>query len=228
MKQCSWGFSGVPSRKSSLLSCVMCNTELLCTQCRGIGPLLAARGKSHGFSRVAAGTWGIFSSYHGDGPSTHVFVQRRQDSCLVARDNSRFYSRTWQGKWDASPAEAGDQGSLSTCHSNPGTPINFHEESGIVSFGGTDLRVPLEFSKDVRPPVAMRWGTRSFSVVSTGDSDILSSWEMQDEPAFKSLQAYPALFRVRASRCPFHLRPQTQGPSHIPRAERSLLLRCLW
>ena len=24
------------------------------------------RGKSHGFSRVAAGTWGIFSSYSGD------------------------------------------------------------------------------------------------------------------------------------------------------------------
>ena len=23
-------------------------------------------GKSHGFSRVAAGTWGIFSSYRGD------------------------------------------------------------------------------------------------------------------------------------------------------------------
>ena len=93
LKQCSWGFSGVPSRKSRLLSCVMCNTALLCTQCRGIGPHLAARGKSHGFSRVAAGTWGIFSSYDGDGPSTHVFVQRRQDSCLVARDNSGFSSR---------------------------------------------------------------------------------------------------------------------------------------
>ena len=53
----------------------------------------------------------------------------------------------WQGNWDASPAEAGDQGSLSTSHKNPGTPIKFHEESGIVSFGGTDLRVPLEFSK---------------------------------------------------------------------------------
>ena len=35
-------------------------------QCRGIGPHLAARGKSDGFSRVAAGTWGIFSSYSGD------------------------------------------------------------------------------------------------------------------------------------------------------------------
>ena len=40
-----------------------------------IGPHLAARGKSHGFSRVAAGTWGIFSTYNGDGPSSHVFVQ---------------------------------------------------------------------------------------------------------------------------------------------------------
>ena len=33
---------------------------------RGIGPHLAARGKSHEFSRVAAGTWCIFSSYSGD------------------------------------------------------------------------------------------------------------------------------------------------------------------
>ena len=29
-------------------------------QYRGIGPHLSASGKSHGFSRVAAGTWGIF------------------------------------------------------------------------------------------------------------------------------------------------------------------------
>ena len=32
---------------------------------QGIGPHLMARGKSHGFSRVAPGTWGIFSSYDG-------------------------------------------------------------------------------------------------------------------------------------------------------------------
>ena len=45
-------------------------------------------GKSHGFSGVAAGTWGILSSYGGDGPSKLVFVQRRQDSSLVMRDTS--------------------------------------------------------------------------------------------------------------------------------------------
>ena len=33
-----------------------------------------SRGKSHGFSRVAAGTWGIFSSYDGDAHSKREFV----------------------------------------------------------------------------------------------------------------------------------------------------------
>ena len=55
---------------------------------QGTGPHLVARGKSHGFSRIAAGTWGIFSSYGGDGHSKPEFVQRSQDSCLVMMDNS--------------------------------------------------------------------------------------------------------------------------------------------
>ena len=51
------------------------NVELLSMKCRGIGPHLAAGGKSHGFSRVAAGTWVIFSSYTGDVHSKLEFVQ---------------------------------------------------------------------------------------------------------------------------------------------------------
>ena len=35
---------------------------------------LVARVKSHVFSRVAAGTWGIFSSYDGDAHSKREFV----------------------------------------------------------------------------------------------------------------------------------------------------------
>ena len=81
---------------------------------------------------------------------------------------------------------------------------------------------------DVRPPIHMRRGTRAFSRVSTGDSDILSSCDMKDDPAFKPLQRNPAFFRVRASRGPFHLRQYTQGPSHIAIAEGSLLLWYLW
>ena len=60
---------------------------------QGIRPHLTTRGKSHGFSQVAAGTWGIFSSYGGDDPSNLVFVQQHQDSCLVTRDTSGISSR---------------------------------------------------------------------------------------------------------------------------------------
>ena len=49
-------------------------TQLLCMQCRGIGPHLMARRKSHGISRVAEGTWGIFSRYDGDAHSKREFV----------------------------------------------------------------------------------------------------------------------------------------------------------
>ena len=45
------------------------------------------RGMFHGISRVAAGTWGIFSSYSEDGLLKLHFVQRSQDSCLVRTDN---------------------------------------------------------------------------------------------------------------------------------------------
>ena len=41
---------------------------------QGIRPHLMAWSKSHGFSRVVAGTWGIFSSYDGDAHSKREFV----------------------------------------------------------------------------------------------------------------------------------------------------------
>ena len=79
--------------------------------------------------------------------------------------------------------------------------------------------------RDVRPPLQMRQRPRAFSRVSTGDSDISSVCAMKDEPTFMPLQGNTAFFRVRTSRSPFHLRQKTQGPSHIPIAERKLLLR---
>ena len=54
--------------------CLIGKSQLLCMECRGIGPHLVAREKSHGFSRVAAGTWGIFSSYDGDADSKREIV----------------------------------------------------------------------------------------------------------------------------------------------------------
>ena len=52
--------------------------------------------------------------------------------------------------------------------------------------------------------------------------------EMKDEPAFKPLLGNPTFFRVREFRYPLHMRQQIQGPIHIPIAEGTLLLRCLW
>ena len=68
--------------------CLIGNTGLLCMPCRAIEPHLPARGMSHGMSLVAEGTWGIFSSYSGDGHSKLHFVQRSQDTCLVMMDTS--------------------------------------------------------------------------------------------------------------------------------------------
>ena len=48
--------------------------------------------------------------------------------------------------------------------------------------------------KDVRPSVQKRFRTMAFSRVSIGDSDMPSSCEMKDEPAFKALQGNPAFF----------------------------------
>ena len=50
------------------------------------------------------------------------------------------------------------------------------------------------YQEDVRPSVQKRCKTVGFSMVSTGDSDILSSCEMKYEPAFKALQEKPTLF----------------------------------
>ena len=54
--------------------CLIGKTKLLCMQCRGIGPHLVGSGKSHVFSRVSAGTLGIFSSYDGDAHSKREFL----------------------------------------------------------------------------------------------------------------------------------------------------------
>ena len=81
---------------------------------------------------------------------------------------------------------------------------------------------------DVRPPLQMRRKPMAFSRVSTGDSDMPSSCEMNGEPEFKPLQGNRDFFSVRASRGPFHLRQKTQGPSHLTTAEGKLLVSCLW
>ena len=151
----SWGLSGVPSRKSRLLSCLMGNTDLRCMQCRGIGPHLMARGKSNGFSRVVVGTWGMFSSYGGDGPSKLVLVQQRQDSCLVARDTSGFSSRLGRAI---------------------GTPLEVRRESRVPSQLPQGYWDSYQFSRGGRHHLLLKHWTARVSRVVKGMWGLLLRW----------------------------------------------------
>ena len=53
----------------------------------------------------------------------------------------------WQENTDASGGEPGGQASLISWHSYIGIPINFHEESAIVTFWSSELSAPLDVSK---------------------------------------------------------------------------------
>ena len=63
-------------------------------------------------------------------------------SCLFAtsgllssyKGHLRNLLQGWQGNTDASRGKVGNPVSLSSCHSDIGIPINFQEESGIVTF----------------------------------------------------------------------------------------------
>ena len=99
-----------------------------------------------------------------------------------------------KGNSDASRSEAGDQGSLSTCHSDIGIPINFRKIQGSSPFEALNSTCLLMCQRDVSSPVQMRRGPRAFLRVSTGDSANPSYCEIKDVLPFKPLQANPALF----------------------------------
>ena len=93
---------------------------------------------------------------------------------------------------DATEGEAGGRASLISWHSYIGIPIYFLEDQALSTFEAMNSAHLSMCQKDVRPSVQKRWRTMSFSRVSTGDSDIRSSYEMKDELAFKALEGKPA------------------------------------
>ena len=111
----------------------MGKADMLCTQCRGIRPNLRVKGKSHFFSQFAAGTWGIFSSYGGDGPSKLKFVQQRQDSCLVSSDTPGISLMLGRATGMLLEVRQETQGPLLFATVILDS-INFQEELGIVTF----------------------------------------------------------------------------------------------
>ena len=172
-------------------------TGLLGIQCRGIELHFPARGMSHTISRVAAGTWGIFASYSGDGHTNLHFVQRSQDSCVVRTDTSGIQTRFGRiiqtlldVRWETKPPFLVSTEML-------GFLSIFKKCQASSRFEALNPVCLSRYQSDVIPPIQMRRRTTSFSRVSTGDSDIPSSCEMKHEPKFKPLQGNPGFFSVR-------------------------------
>ena len=163
-------------------------------KCRGIRPNLPARVKSHEFSRVAAGTLCIFSSYGGDGHLKLWLVQRSQDSCLVMTDTSGSY--TMLGRKIQTLLEVSREAKRPLL---VGTVILvflsiFTKIQASSHFEAWNSAQLSKSQMDVRPSVQKRLRTIAFSRFSTGDSDIPSSCEMKDEPVFKAMQGKTAFF----------------------------------
>ena len=134
----------------------------------GIRSHHTSTGKSHGFSRIPAGTWGIFSSYGGDGPSKLVFVQRRQDSCLVARDNSRLSQRLGSAKGTPLEVRWETQGHFPLATGILGFLSIFKTSHASSPFEALNSECLTRCQRDVGPPVEMRQRTRDFCKVPKG------------------------------------------------------------
>ena len=70
----------------------------------------------------------------------------------------------------------------------------FTKTQGLSPFEALNSAHLAKSQMDVRPTVQKRLRTMAFSRVSTGNSDIPSSCEMKDDPAFKALKGKPAFF----------------------------------
>ena len=98
----------------------------------------------------------------------------------------------WQENKNASGGEPGGQDSLIHWQSYIGFPINFMKSQASSPFEALNSANLSKSQMDVRPSVQKRLRTMAYSRVSTGDSDIPSSYEMKDEPAFKKPQGNQA------------------------------------
>ena len=167
-------------------------------------------------------------SYGGNDTSKLMFVQQHHNNCVGTRDSSGISSRLRRAIRRLLEVRPETRVPFQMPQSiNLGFLSIFNKSQVSSPFEALNSTCLLRCQRDVRP-VQMRLGPRAFSSISTGDPDIPSSCEVNDEPAFMPQQGHSAFFRVRASRCPLHKMQQNQGPSHIPLAEGSLLLRCLW
>ena len=146
LRQCCWGRSRVQSSKSRLLMCFNWENTIALHAMQG------NRASSHGEWEVSLF---FFSCARKQG---YILELGRGWSfkarvCSVMSRHLSSYERhlrniyeAWQCNTHASWCDTGDPGSLSSCHSDIGIPINFQEESLIVTFWNIEFCVLLKVS----------------------------------------------------------------------------------
>ena len=167
---------------------------MLCTKCTGIWPHLAARRKSHEFSRAVTGHCDVFSSYGAEGHLKLGFIQQSQDSSLVSTDSSGIYTRLGRTIQTLLEVRREAKRPLFVGIVISGFLSIFPKSPASSPFEALISTCLSMCQRDVRHPVQKRQRPRSLSSVSTGDSDTPSSLEMKYEPEFKPLQGNLAFF----------------------------------
>ena len=146
------------------------------------------------FFSSGAGTWGILLSYGRDDPSKVVFVQRSQVSCLITRDTSGISSRPGREIWMLLEVRRETQGTFLVATVILVFLSIFNKSQASSPFEALISTCLSMCQRDVSPPVQIRRGPSAFSRVSRGDSELPSSCEMKDEPAFKPLHGNLTFF----------------------------------
>ena len=107
------------------------------------------------FSRIAAGTWDIFSFYGGEDPSQLLFVQRLQESYILRKDTSGISMRLGRGiqtlfevRWETGVA-------FLVATVIFGFLSIFKKSQATSPFEALNYACLSRVQRDVRPPVQM-------------------------------------------------------------------------
>ena len=107
------------------------------------------------FSRIAAGTWDIFSFYGGEDPSQLLFVQRLQESCILRKDTSGISMRLGRGIQTLFEVKWATGGAFLVATVIFGFLSIFKKSQATSPFEALDYACLSRVQRDVRPPVQM-------------------------------------------------------------------------
>ena len=143
--QRSWGFSSVPSGKSRFLTSLIETRNSSAQNARESGLIFRRREVSWVFSSCGKHLVYILELRWGWPFETRVWSAKSGLLFSYDRHPGKLNYAS-QENTDASGGELGGQASPISWHSYIGIPINFHEESGIVTFWIIELSSTLEGS----------------------------------------------------------------------------------